>query len=469
MTCQRSSLYRTPRVSAMSPSNMPSRPTSYDLSEDGASRTNYHIDKRRIFFYTVDANGCITVDNSRTYTISSNRYAEDVSNRRSTLSIDLIMVVDDVIGFPVFLIVPVFSVTASWLTTSPGLGILFLLIRFRVRDLTIQFLLSRALGRNFLLYLKYTEIHKQSTASGHLIGINEYTIRFNDRNVAVKVKSRCKENFKVLRSPSSNETAAANHSEMEYPSCVYTQKPNNFYADEVLFSVLSLIMFLPQIFLVLKRKSSEGLSFLSIILSAITTVCWTLAVTIEIWPSLQCCSSLSKSHCLSELLPFLPLVFSTAGLWTFYIVSVIYVKPDLISIDGELVKEPLSGGEGLLWTLPSPSGMSSVCHCPLVTTHSRKCASNTKQLALMSVSFLAIASACDAFSAIPQMFKTCSVKRTLSLSIPSLLLRSTFAFWLGSNLIFSRDYLNYTFIPLFLQGAELVVLLILSIYYYWTK
>ncbi|PRP79488.1 hypothetical protein PROFUN_12856 [Planoprotostelium fungivorum] len=89
---------------------MPGRPTAYDLSKDNGSRTNCVIDKRRIFFYKVDANGCITLDNSKTYTISSIRPTEE--------SIDLI--IDDVNRS-----VPVYksflsSVALCWLTPSPG-------------------------------------------------------------------------------------------------------------------------------------------------------------------------------------------------------------------------------------------------------------------------------------------------------------------------------------------------------------
>ncbi|GMM51264.1 hypothetical protein DASB73_022220 [Starmerella bacillaris] len=228
-------------------------------------------------------------------------------------------------------------------------------------------------------------------------------------------------------------------------SCeIYTGNPVYKTVLDSLFSVGIFLSYAPQIYLVLKRKNTEGLNPYFLLLMNIGSASGFFNIWILSRSRFECCRSLSAYDCYATLTGFIQLFSGFLGPTLLLLLAVRYREP---GVNGEHILK--SSKLVLLFDVV-------ISILVLLIRDPNHCETFAMLMGLTALSTGLI-------QYFPQIITTYKLKHVGSLSVVSLLIQMPGGYIWCLSLAFSKDSRWTTWIPLFAASTSQAILLILAL------
>ncbi|PRP84679.1 hypothetical protein PROFUN_07929 [Planoprotostelium fungivorum] len=228
----------------------------------------------------------------------------------------------------------------------------------------------------------------------------------------------------------------------------------------------TLLAALPQQILLYRKRSSEGVSVVTVCLSAVGACCSVITLNVDGWYIYQCCdSSWLSSQCVTELLPVLQML---ANCLTYTLVLSFYIGPSSValpSVEGEwtMASDALVKEKKRMWQIYAFWVIFFVMLLPgLALLFVLR---NMSELNSFVIFISTIATICVLMTWLPQIYKTYRAKDSLSLSITSLCVTTPGVFIVTFSLKFLHHASWYVWIPHFVSAVQHLIVLVMCLYY----
>jgi len=245
---------------------------------------------------------------------------------------------------------------------------------------------------------------------------------------------------------------------MEAETCTFVDKPWYAYTIGIALIFGVLISYIPQHVAIIRSKTSQGISWITIFLANVATCCNVVNAILEQWDNIACCGELGVLKCNATLLSVYQIGTGWINSSILFILVLAFFPKDP---PGEMAnkKNKIRGVIGwfvyiILFVLIVPSAGGTLL--ALIGPDS-------KELHSYAFSLGIIATVSNVIQYTPQIIKTLLEKDIGSLSILMLLLQAP-----GSFLVVVFQGIMYkesvsTWLPFFITGVQQVILLIICI------